>query len=95
MAEQARARRAMIKAGISDTAVNINGINRHPVREFQNSTQIMSVEDLANCSLEDLRAAMDSHNKRHSNSHDLLVGIVQIKNLSEVAFYCKELSFQK
>ena len=94
MAEMARVRRAVVKAGVGDTAVQVNGVGRYPNREFIESTRITTIDALARCTKDDLTAAMTAHNKTWTEEGRLRVGIVQMKNLYEIAFRCRELIFQ-
>ena len=63
MAEIARVRRAVTKAEISDTAVQVDGIGKYPNREIIESTQIKTIDALACCTKDDLSAGMTAHNK--------------------------------
>ena len=94
MAELARVRRAVAKAGISDTAVDVNGVGKYPNREFIESTQIKTIDALACCTKDDFSAAMAAHNKTWAAESRLRVGIAQMRNLHEIAFHCMELIFQ-
>ena len=86
MAEIARVRRAVTKAGISNTAVQVDGVGKYPNREFIQSTQINTIDALARCTKDDLSAGMTAHNKTWSAESRLRVGIVQMRNLYEIAF---------
>ena len=93
MAELARVRRAVTKAGISDTVVDVNGVGKYPNREFMEITQIKTIDALARCTKDNFSAAMAAHNKTWAAESRLRVGIAQMRNLYEIAFHCRELTF--
>ena len=94
MAEEALVRRAFVLAGISGTAVNAGGENTAPTRRLMDSSGIRSIEQLRDCTYDDFKSIMISHNKAWADVRQVHVDVMQMKKLLEIAFYCKELYLQ-